>query len=59
MESHLRTSAFVAITLSTVAVASCLMMIPLMFHYVQLAESNAQMEIEWRVLPAPSAPRRA
>lgn len=43
----LRTSAFMAITFSTVAVASCLVTFPLLFHYVLQLEANAQTELDW------------
>lgn len=43
----LRTSAFMAITFSTVAVASCLVTFPLLFHYVLQLEATAQTELEW------------
>jgi predicted nucleic acid-binding protein len=46
-KASLRSSAFVAITLATVAIAVCIMTLPMLFHYVQRMEANAQMEIEW------------
>jgi hypothetical protein len=46
-KSSLRTSAFVAITLSTVAVTTCLLTFPLLFHFVQRMEAEAQAEMDW------------
>jgi len=43
----LRASAFMAITFSTVAVVSCLITFPLLFHYVLQLEANAQLELDW------------
>jgi len=43
----LRTSAFVAITLSTVAVTTCLLTFPLLFHFVQRMEAEAQADMDW------------
>jgi len=54
-KSTLRTSAFVSIALSTVAVVACLLTIPMMFQYVQRAESSAQREMDWSVT-APARP---
>ena len=46
-KQSLRQSAFAAITFSTVAVTTCLITFPLLFHYVQRVESQAQEEIDW------------
>lgn len=42
-----RTIAFAAIVFSTVAVTGCLLMFPMVFHYVQTLEANVQVEIDF------------
>ena len=46
-KSSLRTSAFVAITLATVSITTCLLAFPMLFHFVQRMEAEAQAEIDW------------
>ena len=46
-KASLLSSAFIAITLATVAITVCIMTFPMLFHYVQRMEANAQMELDW------------
>jgi hypothetical protein len=49
MKSDSRSSAFLAITLSTSAITACVLTFPMLFHFVQRMEANAQAELEWYV----------
>jgi hypothetical protein len=43
----MKSVAFFAIVLSTVAVTTCLVTFPLIFHYVQTLESHVQLELDF------------
>ncbi|VDK30541.1 unnamed protein product [Anisakis simplex] len=42
----MKRSAFIAIILATFAIASCLMVFPLLFNYLQIFEGRVQIELE-------------
>ncbi len=45
--ANLRTAAFCAVVLSTVAITACLVSFPMIFHYVQALEAAVQGEIDF------------
>lgn len=45
--SRMRTTAFLAVTFSTVAILSCVIGLPLAYSYVQTIQSNMMSEAEF------------
>lgn len=47
LQTSLKPLAFATTVFSTVAITGCLIMFPLIMHYIQILESNVQMDLNF------------